>query len=64
MKEQIDKVCQMVYREIRKIFSIRQYLADEAAKTLVVSLILSRSDYGNCMLAEVPVCLVCKLEKV
>ena len=54
MKEHINKVCQMAYWELRRISSIRQYLTEDAAKTLVVSLVLSRLDYGNCLLAGVP----------
>ena len=42
LKEQVNKLCQLVYLEIRKIGSIRQYLSVEATKTLVSSLVLSR----------------------
>ena len=63
-KEHINKVCQMVYWELRKISSIRRYLTEDTAKTLVVSLILSHLDYGNCLLASVPVCLLHKLQKI
>ena len=37
-KEHINKVCQMAYWELQRISSIRQYLTEDAAKTLVVSL--------------------------
>ena len=63
-KECINKVCQMVYWELRKISSIRRYLSEDTAKTLVVSLILSHLDYGNCLLAGVPECLLHKLQKI
>ena len=63
-KEHIHKVCQMVYWELRKISSIRRYLTEDAAKTLVVSLVLSRLDYDNCLLASVPECLLHKLQKI
>ena len=63
MKEHINKVSQMVYWEIRRISSIRQYLTEDAAKTLAVSLVLSRLDYVNCLLAGVPECLLHKLQK-
>ena len=62
MKEHINKMCQMAYWELRRISSIRQYLTEDAAKTLVVSLFLSRLDYGNCLLAGVPECLLHKLQ--
>ena len=64
MKEHINKVCQMAYWELRRISSIRQYLTDDAAKTLVVPLVLSRLDYDNCLLAGVPECLLHKLQKI
>ena len=64
MKEHINKVCQMAYWELRRISSIRQYLTEDAAKTLVVSIVLSRLDYGNCLLAGVPECLLHKLQKI
>ena len=64
-KEHINKVCQMVYWELRRISSIRQYLTEDAAKTLVVFFVLSRLDYGNCLLAGVPECrLPHKLKKI
>ena len=52
----------MAYWELRRISSISQYLAEDAATTLVVSLVLSRLDYGNCLLAGVPECLLHKLQ--
>ena len=54
----------MAFWERRRISSIRQYLTEDAAKTLVVSLVLSRLDYGNCLLAGVPECLLHKLQKI
>ena len=61
MKEHINKMSQMIYWELRRISSIR-YLTEDAAETLVVSLVLSRLDYGNCLLAGVPGCLLHKLQ--
>ena len=51
MKEHIDKVCQMAYWKLRRISPNRQYLTEDAAKTLVIFLVLSRLDYGKCLLA-------------
>ena len=48
---EVNKLCQLAYLEIRRIGSIRQYLSVEAAKTLVSSLVLSRLDYCNAVLA-------------
>ena len=64
IKEQVNKVCQMAYWELRKISSARRCLTDKAAKTLVVSLVLSRLDYGSCLLAGVPDYLLHKPLKV
>ena len=67
MKEHINKGCQIAYCELRRISSISQYLTEDAAKTLVVynyiSLVLSRLDCGNCLLAGVPERLLHKLQK-
>ena len=63
MKEHINKMCQMAYWELRRISYIRQYLTEGTAKTLVVSLVLSSLDYGNCLLAGVPECLLHQLQK-
>ena len=54
LKEQVNKLSQLAYLEIRRIGSIRQYLSVEATKTLVSSLVLSRPDYCNALLAGSP----------
>ena len=64
MKEHINKGCQMAYWELRRISSIRQHLTEDADRTQVVSVVLSRLDYGNCLLAGVPECLLHKLQKI
>ena len=63
VKEHVNKVCQVDYWELRRISLITQYLTDIAAETLV-SLVLSRLDYGNCLLARGPDCLLHKHQKV
>ena len=47
----ISAVCQSSYFELRKISSIRHYLSFDATKVLMCSLVLSRLDYGNALLA-------------
>jgi hypothetical protein len=64
MSEQVNKICQVCYIEIRKIASIRHYLTTEATKTLVTSLVLSRLDYCNSALVGIPQHLLDKLQKV
>ena len=64
LKEQVNKLCQLAYLEIRRIGSIRQYLSVEATKTLVSSLVLSRLDYCNALLAGCPQVLLDKIQRV
>jgi hypothetical protein len=64
MKSHVNKVCQVTYYELRKISTIRHYLSQQATKTLVTTLILSRLDYGNSLLAGIPDTLLNKLQKV
>ena len=64
MKEHINKVCQMACSEFGRISSVRQHLTEDADRTQVVSVVLSRLDYGNCLLAGVPECLLHKLQKI
>ena len=51
-KEQVNKLCQPTYLEIRRSSSVRQYLFAEATKTLVSSLALSRLDYCHALFKE------------
>ena len=51
LKEQVNKLCQLAYLEIKRIGSIRHYLSFEARETLVSSLVLSRLHYCNALLA-------------
>ena len=61
MKEHINSICKTAFLEIRHISTICHYLADDTTKTLVVSLVLSRIDYCNSLLAGLPQSLVGKL---
>ena len=64
MSVHVNKVCQLAYYELRKISTIRHYLSQQATKTLITSLVLSRLDYGNSLLAGIPDTLLHKLQKV
>ena len=64
MKEHINFICKTAFLEIRRISTIRHYLTDDATKTLVASLVLSRIDYCNSLLAGLPQSLVGKLQRV
>ena len=64
LKEQVNKLCQLAYLEIRRIDSIRQHLSVAATKTLVSYLVLSRLDYCNALLAGSPQVLLDKIQRV
>ena len=63
MKEHINFICKTAFMEIRRISTIRHYLTDDATKTLVVSLVLSRIYYCNSLMAGLPQSLVGKLHR-
>ena len=54
LKQQVNRLCQLAYLEIRRIGSIRQHLSFEATITFVSSLVLSRLHYCNALLAGSP----------
>ena len=64
MKQQVSKICQSTYLELRRISSVRHVLTVNATKTLVTSLVLSRLDYCNSLLSGFPQQLIDKLQKV
>ena len=51
MSSQISNLCKTLRLQLKKIASIRSYLPTSVAKTLITSLILSRLDYCNSLLA-------------
>ena len=60
-KQQVSKICQSAYLELRRISSIRHVLTVDATKTFVTSLVLSRLDYCNSLLSGIPQQLIDKL---
>ena len=54
MKKHVIKICQNAYFELTHISSIRRFLNEDAAKTLVTSYNLSRLDYCNSLLTGTP----------
>ena len=64
MKEHNSFICKTAFLEIRRISAILHYLTDDATKILAVSLVLSRIDYCNSLLAGLPQSLVGKLQRV
>ena len=64
MKKHVRKICQTDYFELKLISSIRRFLTEDAAKTLVTSCILSRLDYCNCLLMGTPNSVIQPLQKI
>ena len=54
LKEQVNKLCHLAYLEIGRIGSIWQHLSFEATNYLLSSLVLSRLDHCNALLAGSP----------
>ena len=64
MKKHINFIYKTAFFELRRIRTIRHYLSIDAAKTLVVSLVFSRIDYCNSLLAGIPLSLISKLQRI
>ena len=62
--EHISHICKCAYSAIRQISSIRKYLTINATKSLVCSLVLSRLDYSNSLLANCPKKSIHRLQNV
>ena len=63
LKELVNKLWQLAYLEIRRVGLIRHYLSFESSSTLLSSLVLSRLDYCNALLAGSQV-LLDKIQRV
>ena len=64
MDKQISNVCKGAFSVLRQISRHRSYLSDDAAATLVISLVTSKLDYCNSLLYGLPQNLLSKLERV
>ena len=64
MKKHISQVCKSAYFELRRISHLKKYLNTSAIKQLISSLILSRIDYCNSLLAGLPYSSIDKLQKL
>ena len=63
MEDQINSVTKSVYFNIKNVSKIRKYLTLNSAKTLVQALIISRLDYCNALLGNIPLRLTRKLQR-
>ena len=64
MEKHVIKICQTAYLELKRISSIRRFLTEDAAMTLVTSYVLSRLDYCNCLLMGTPNSVIQLLQKI
>ena len=64
VEKHISNVCRSCNNELRKISSIRHLLTLDATKTLVCTLILSKLDYCNSLLANTTQVNIQKLQKI
>ena len=64
MKNHVIKICQTAYFELKHISPIRRFLIEDVTKTLVISYVLSRLDYCNCLLVGTPNSVIQPLQKV
>ena len=64
MDKHISHLRKTCYHELRKISHIRPYLSKESTTKLVCSLVTSRLDYCNALLAGLPDCKLKKLQQI
>ena len=64
MTNHISTICRTAYMHLHNISRIRRYLTPEATKSLVHTFIMSRMDYGNALLAVLPLEYLKKLQRI
>ena len=64
MNAQVNSMCKTMFFSIRKIGMYRKYMTQDVAEKLVVSLVLSRMDYCNCLLVGLPDYILQQLQYV
>ena len=64
MRQQVNNVVKSCNIQLRVLWSIRQYLDVASAKTLAVSLVLSKLDYCNSLYYGLPSVLINQLQRV
>ena len=62
LNQHITNTCKSAYFQIRRINSIRQYLTDNALKTLTQSIVISRLDYCNSVCIGLPMKSIHRLQ--
>ena len=64
MENQVNKITKSAYFQIRNISKIRKNLDTETTKTLVHALVISKIDYCNSLLVNLPKKLLKKVQRV
>ena len=64
MERQINNLIKTLNYEMRRIAKMKSFLTTESLRTLVCSLVLSRLDYCNSLLAGLPDKLINKLQRL
>ena len=64
MTDQVDAICKASYAQLRAISHIRRYLTQDAAATLVHSLVTSKLDNMNSLLYGLPDNIINKLQYI
>ena len=64
MTNHISTICRTAYMHLHNISRIRRYLTPEATKSLVHAFIMSRLDYGNALLAGLPLEHLKELQRI
>ena len=64
METHVNNILKVGYFHLRQIRTIRKYLTDFATKCLVHATIMSRIDYANALLYNIPEVLIDKLQRL
>jgi len=64
MQRHISKVASVCFYQLRRLRQIRNYVNQSVMAQLVTSLVITRVDYCNSILAGLPVCRLASLQRV
>jgi len=64
MQKFITQTCHSCFYQLRRISAVRKFLSTDATSKLVTSLILSRLDYCNSLLAGLPASSIHPLQRI
>ena len=64
MEHHVKQLCKLLFFELRKISHIRAFLNEASLQKLVTSFVLSRMDYCNSLLVNLPNHTITKLQRI